>query len=183
MVEPCAPIGLAQLGRRHAAARLAALGEKGAEHVLVLAVLGGGTLDRLGLAESVALPLQATLDRPREDAGQLGLEFVPQPQVLAAKKALAERHESQPSPDRVVVAVDARPVVGDQAELELRAKLEVLAVQEPRGDRVAAGQRFDRRLLGGGRGGASVVAQWEPAQADDPTLLPVGRCFKGCAPR
>lgn len=52
-----------------AGSELAPLGEERAEDVLVLAVLGRGLVDGAGAAEPVALPVEAALDGPGEDAG------------------------------------------------------------------------------------------------------------------
>jgi hypothetical protein len=70
-------VGVVRLAQRAdcgLARELAAFSQKGAEHVLVLAVLGGGAGDRGGSAEPLALPGNAPLDGPGEDRGQLRLE-------------------------------------------------------------------------------------------------------------
>jgi hypothetical protein len=57
-----------------------------------------------------------------------------------------ERDEPDAAPDPVVAAADVRLVVRREPDLELRLEVEELLEQEPRGDRVAAGELLHERL-------------------------------------
>ncbi len=67
--------------------------------------------------------------------------------VFAPDEADVEGHESEPAPDSVVVAVDLRPMVRNQDDLELRDVLEELAIEEPGRDAPATGYELQCGLV------------------------------------
>ena len=88
------------------------------------------------------------MDEPGEDCGLFGgvgaegaFEFGV---ALGGGDDLRERDLEDAPPERVVVGVRAWTGVGDEPERELRLELEVLAVQEPGCDLVAAGELLDQ---------------------------------------
>lgn len=82
-------------------------------------------------ALTVAQPPAQTVQRPVEDAGQLGFQLLGQQHILLfLGDALGEGHQPDAPPDARVGTVEARQVVRGFQQLELGAELELLAVLE-----------------------------------------------------
>src|SRR5581483_9942157 len=128
----------------------AALGDEVGDGVLRLAVAARRDVDPRRHAKALALPEQTPRDGPREHRRTADLRVAQRELelrvALLARDRVGERHEPQPSPHRVVVVAHPRRVVGEDPELELRAELEVVAVEVPRDDRVAAGELLHQAL-------------------------------------
>src|SRR4030095_13144584 len=93
------------------------------------------------------LPLETPADGPGEDAFTLGLEFVGQSAVaFCGWDRDRERHQPDPSPDRVIGAADDGSMIRRDHHLEGRQELEVLAIEPARDDRVLAGHHLHEPL-------------------------------------
>ena len=73
------------------------------EGVLCLQIFGCGFEDCVGRPEANLLPTQATLDRPRQDAGPFLLEpFGERLVALVGRNGYGERYEVEPAADRFI---------------------------------------------------------------------------------
>ena len=104
----------------------------------------GGRAHDFGLSQAVGLPLEAATNRPGQDAGQFGPEFLCQLRVaLAGGNRSVEGDDSHATPECIVGTTDPRPVVRDQPQLKLGVERERVLSHEPGNDGLAAGHGFD----------------------------------------
>ncbi len=93
----------------------------------------------------MVLPIETATDAPRENGGGFCAQF--RGERLVHLEALRERDQTQPSPKAVRIVPHDGFVVRAEPVLPERLELEELAVEEPRGDGIASGQRLDARLV------------------------------------
>ena len=88
---------------------VAALVDEAADRVVLGAVAGGRSVDRVAASEPGVLPLEAALDEPGEDPFGLSGELVAQLGVFPVGEGDAERNQPDAIPDRSVgVLISAR---------------------------------------------------------------------------
>ena len=99
------------------AGRIAVVIDEAAEGVALLAVFADGLDDGGRWFEALALPLEAAVDGPPEDARQLLAQFLDQGLILfVGRDGDDERNQAQAAPDAFVGPVDDRLVVAADDE-------------------------------------------------------------------